>query len=95
MSEARKKLRKILKDLNMKHERTPDFILDAAEKLIDLGYEEEAAKLLSSYKRFERNIAAAYEYGIQLVQTSGISSSVAASQMLEKLIEIEKKTRAK
>ena len=79
----------------MKHERTPDFILDAAEKLIDLGYEEEAAKLLSNYKHFEKNIIAAYEYGIQLVQTSGISSSVAASQMLEKLIEIEKKTKAR
>jgi len=93
MSEAREKLRRMLKDLDMKRERTPDFILDAAEKFIDLGYEEEAAKLLSNYKRFEKSIVAAYEYGIQLVQTSGISSAVAASQMLEKLIEIEKKTR--
>ncbi len=95
MSETKNKLKKMLENLNMKHEKTPNFILDAAEKLIDLGYEEEAAKLLSNYKRFERNIIAAYEYGIELVQTSGISSSVAASQMLEKLIEIEKKTRTK
>jgi len=50
MSGARKKLRKMLKDLNMENERTSDFILDATKKLIDLGYEEEGAKLLSNYK---------------------------------------------
>lgn len=93
MSGARKKLRKMLKDLNMENERTSDFILDATKKLIDLGYEEEEQSFFLIIS-FERNIVVAYKYCIQLVQTSGVSSSAAASQMLEKLIEIEKKMLA-
>lgn len=91
MLEKERRLDKILKKLKMRREKTPNFILNTAQKLIDEGFEEEASKLLSNYKRFEKNIMVAYKYGIQLVQ-DGLNATIAAAQMLEKLIEIEKKT---